>query len=364
MEKVIGLITTNYTTKKPSALSSARPVASLPYLGRYRVVDFALSNMVNCGISTVGMIMPYNYRSLIDHVGSGREWGLNRKKGGLFLLPGSAYGTSRRGARFLLRDLIQNKAYIERGTGDLIILSSANFVYNMDYADLVAAHRAGGADVTVLTKTATEANADVTGFEVADGRVKGVHDGVEAGDVASLDCIVMGREYLLQLLDWYRESDFLDLFEAMTQDFGRISVATCDYEGYVAAIFNNDIYFKSNMDMLDSKLLAEVFPVTRPVKTKAHDNAPAKFATGSKVTNTAVAGSCRIAGTVTNSVLGRSVIVEEGAVVNNSIIMQSCVIKSGAVIENAIVDRNNVVPAGTSLKGTPESLLIKEKPVG
>ena len=110
MEKLLGVITANYSTKYPSVLSETRPVASLPYLGRYRVVDFALSNMVNAGIRTVGMIMPYNYRSLIDHIGSGRDWDLNRKKGGLFILPGSAFGTSRTGARFLLRDWVAERA--------------------------------------------------------------------------------------------------------------------------------------------------------------------------------------------------------------------------------------------------------------
>ncbi len=96
MEKLLGVITANYSTKYPSVLSEARPAASVPFLGRYRVVDFALSNMVNAGIKTVGTIMPYNYRSLIDHIGSGRDWDLNRKKGGLFILPGSAFGTSAR----------------------------------------------------------------------------------------------------------------------------------------------------------------------------------------------------------------------------------------------------------------------------
>ena len=103
MEKLLGIITANYSTKYPTVLSEARPVASMPFLGRYRVVDFALSNMVNSGVRTVGMVMPYNYRSLIDHVGSGKPWMLDRKGGGLFVLPGSAFGTLGEGhVRFAL----------------------------------------------------------------------------------------------------------------------------------------------------------------------------------------------------------------------------------------------------------------------
>lgn len=361
MEKSIGIITANYSTKYPSVLSETRPVASLPFLGRYRVVDFALSNMVNCGIRTVGMIMPYNYRSLIDHIGSGRDWDLNRKKGGLFILPGSAFGTSRTGSRFLLRDLEHNKVFLERSDSDLVIISSASFVYNMDYGKLIEAHRASGANITVLTQSAREKDVDVTGFNVDDGRVRGIRHGVEFGNTAFLDCFVIGREFLLQLLDWYEQTDYLDLFEAMASDYERVDVRTFNFDGYVAPIFDKDVYFKSNMDMLDPAISDELFPPERPIKTKAHDNAPAKFEIGSRVSNSRVSGSCRIKGTVSNSILGRSVVVETGAVVNNAIVMQSCVIKSGARVENAIVDRNNVVPAGTELRGTPEALFIKEK---
>lgn len=359
--KAIGVITANYSTKYPTVLSEARPPASMPFLGRYRVVDFALSNMVNCGIRTVGIIMPYNYRSLIDHVGSGREWDLNRKKGGLFVLPGSAFGTSRTGSRFLLRDLVHNKACLERSTADYVVVTSANFVYNADYRRIIEAHENSGADITVLTRKAEDKDVDVSGFSVEDGRVKGVKHGVEFGDTAFLDCFVIGRNLLLQMLEWYAQTDYLDLFEALAADYARVKVLTLDYPGYVAAIFNKDAYFKANMDLLDPKVSAELFPVERPVRTKAHDNAPAKFEAGSRVSNARVSGSCRIYGSVTNSILGRGVIVESGATINNAIVMQGCIVESGARIENAIVDRDNKIPARTELRGTPDALFIKGK---
>ena len=362
MDKLLGIITANYSTKYPSALSESRPAASVPFMGRYRLVDLALSNMVNCGIHTIGMVMPYNYRSLIDHIGSGRDWDLSRKQGGLFILPGSAFGTSRTGSRFLLRDLEHNRVFLERGTCDLVLLSSANFVYNMDYDDLIAAHRATGADITVLTQQATRKDVDITGFTCEGGRVKGVKHGVEPGDTGFLDCFVMGREFLLQLLDWYQQTDYLDLFEAMAADYDRVDVRTCDFGGYAEGIFNKDTYFKSNMDLLDPAVASKVFPEGRAIRTKNHDNAPAKLELGSHVANSRISGSCRIYGTVTNSILGRGVVIEPGAVVNNSIVMQSCIVRSGARVENAIVDRNNEVPAGTEIKGTSEAPYVKEKP--
>ena len=360
MAKTIGLITANYSTKFPSALTDSRPVASVPFLGRYRAVDFALSNMVNCGIRTLGMVMPYNYRSLIDHVGSGREWNLTRKSGGLFILPGSAFGTSRTGSRFLLRDLSHNKAFLERDNADLVVCSTANWIYSIDYNEVFAAHEASGADITVLTQPAKDKDIDVAGFEVVDGRVKGVKHGVVFGDTAFLDSFVIGREKLLELLDWYNANDYLDLFEALAGDYDRVNVQAYDFEGYAAPIFNKDTYFKANMDMLDPKITHELFSV-RPVMTKAHDNQPARIGTTANVTNSRISGSCIIRGTVVNSVLGRNVVVEEGATISNAIVMQGCKVESGAVIENAIVDRNNRVPAGTELRGTPEAIFIQGK---
>mgnify|MGYP002521794359 CR=1 FL=1 len=361
MQKVVGLITCNYSGKATGPLTEYRPIASLPYLGRYRLVDFALSNMVNAGIRTVGMIMPYNYRSLIDHVESGKDWDLDRKNGGLFILPGSAFGTSRTGARFLLRDLVHNKVYFTRSKADYVILSSANFVYNMDLDKLYDAHIASGADVTVLTSTASQAYEDVVGFDVADGRVTGVHNGVNFGGTAVLDCFIISRQLLLDMFDWYAPTDYLDLFEAMAGDFGRVNVQTLGFDGYTAAVFPKKSYFKSNMDFLDPKVSDEVFPADRFIKTKAHDTPPAKYEIGSHVTNSRVSSGCRIYGTVTDSILGRDIIVEAGATVRNSIVMQGCIIKSGARVENAIVDRGNTVPAGTELRGTPEDVLVKEK---
>lgn len=360
MVKAIGLITANYSTKFPSPLTDSRPAASIPFLGRYRAVDFALSNMVNCGIRTVGMVMPYNYRSLIDHVGSGREWGLARKGGGLFILPGSAFGTSRTGSRFLLRDLAHNKIFLERDTAELVVVSTCNWVYNMDYDQLFEAHLASGADITVLTQDARDKDVDVSSFEVADGRVTGIKHGAAFGDTAFLDCFVIGREKLLELLDWYAANDYLDLFEALAGDYDRVCVKPFEFEGYAAPIFNKDTYFKANMDMLDPKITHELFS-DRPIMTKAHDNQPAKFVTGAKVSNSRISGSCRIYGTVTNSILGRGVIVEKDAVVNNAIVMQGCVIKSGAKVEYAIVDRNNTVPEGTEIKGTESAIFVKDK---
>lgn len=361
MPKAIGLVTCNYTTASKDDVFSGRPVASMPYLGRYRLVDFALSNMVNAGIRNVGMIMPNNYRSLVDHVGSGKDWDLDRKNGGLFIMPGTAFGTSRTGARFLIRDLVQNREFFTKNSEEYVVLATANFICNVDVKKLIADHEASGANITVLTKKAScDGNIDVVTFDVEDGRVKSMRQGVKFDQDAFLDYAVISRELLLELLDSFAAVDHLDLFEALNSEYGRFRVVAANFDGYMKPIFDKPSYYKANMDLLDPEVLGELADA-RPIKTKAHDNPPAKYEPGCKVSNSLIASGDRIYGAVQSSVLGRNVIVEPGASVRNSVLMQGVIVKTGAKIENAIIDKNNIVPAGTELRGTDDDILYLKK---
>jgi len=361
MPKAIGLVTCNYTTASKDDVFLGRPVASMPYLGRYRLVDFALSNMVDAGIRNVGMIMPNNYRSLVDHVGSGKDWDLDRKNGGLFIMPGTAFGTSRTGARFLIRDLAQNREFFVKNHEKYVVLSTANFICSVDINGLIAKHEETGANITVLTKKAKCAeNIDVVTFEVEDGRVKSMKQGAKFGEVVFLDYAVIERTLLLELIDSFAATDHLDLFEALNSEYGRFRVMAAEFDGYMKPIFDKASYFQANMDLLDPEVLAELTNA-RPIKTKAHDNPPAKYEPGCKVSNSLIASGDRIYGSVQGSVLGRNVIVEPGASVRNAVIMQGVTVKSGAKIENAIIDKANVVPAGTELRGTDGDILYLKK---
>ena len=362
MPKAIGLVTCNYTTASKDDVFSGRPVASMPYLGRYRLVDFALSNMVNAGIRNVGMIMPNNYRSLVDHVGSGKDWDLDRKNSGLFIMPGTAFGTSRTGARFLIRDLVQNREFFTKNSEEYVVLATANFICNVDVKKLIADHEASGANITVLTKKAScDGNIDVVTFDIEDGRVKSMRQGVKFDQDAFLDYAVISRELLLELLDSFAAVDHLDLFEALNSEYGRFRVMAAEFDGYMKPIFDKASYFQANIDLLDTDVLEELSPSGRHIKTKAHDNPPAKYEPGAKVSNVLVSSGDRIYGSVQSSVLGRNVIVEPGVSVRHSVIMQGVVVEAGAQIENAIIDKNNVVPAGTELRGTDGDILYLKK---
>jgi glucose-1-phosphate adenylyltransferase len=361
MAQAIGIITANYSTQNSSMLTDVRPAASLPYAGRYRLIDFPMSNLVNCGVRTVGVVMPYNYRSIIDHIGSGKDWSLDRKNGGLFILPGSAFGSTREGSRFLLRDIDFNRLFLDRATEPYVIVSSSNVIFNMDYDPLIDCHASTGADITIVTRKATCDDPNLSSAWIEDGRVKGMHRGTKYGEDEFLDTFIIKREVLLKALDWYAAVSHLDLFEALAQDFDKVNVMDYQFNGYAASIFTTQGYFRHSMELLDPKIAEELFPEGRPVMTKAHDTPPAKYETGSRVRNSLVSAGSRISGSITGSILGRGVRVERGATVRNSLIGQGVVIESGAIIENAIVDRNNFIPAGTELRGTPEAVLVKEK---
>ena len=164
--KAIGYITANYSSTYGSVLLKDRPIASVPFLGRYRLIDFPLSNMMNAGIKTVGVVMPGNYRSLIDHVGSGKDWGLDRKKGGLFMVPGNAYGTTKGGMRFLLRDIISNKTLFQRSDKPYVVMMGTNIIFNMDLNTIIEAHENSGAQMTVVYCKATRNVDDETKLQI------------------------------------------------------------------------------------------------------------------------------------------------------------------------------------------------------
>lgn len=362
MDNVIGLITANYATPDLAELTRQRTSATLPFGGRYRLVDFALSNMVNAGIHTVGVIMPYS-SSILDHVGSGSDWDLDRKNGGIFFLTGSVYGigNANSSARFALRDIGRNLVYLARSPAPYVIVTASNTVYNMNYLDLVQTHINSGADITMAYHLADEDDRDVTGLKLQDDRVVGITNGVKQGDAAFLDCFVIGRKQLLNIVDWYRAIDYLDIFQILSEDFGKMQVGIHRFEGYAKSIFSVRSYAGRSMDLLRPEVREELFPKNAPIVTKVADAPPAQYTAQAKVRNAIIPAGCFIDGTVEQSILFRGVRVNRGAVVRNSIIMQSCVIEEGACVENAVIDRNNHIRAGSVLKGTPEERMVLGK---
>lgn len=360
--KAIGYITANYSGDAPSKLLAKRPLASVPFMGRYRLIDFPLSNMTNAGIKTVGLVMPGNFRSIIDHVGHGKEWMLDRKKGGLFLLPGNPYGTTKTGMRFLLRDIITNKSIFERTDKPYVVMMGTNIVFNMDLNAIIDAHEQSGAGITMVYVKAERPHSEIVALNIGDrGRVQSIKVGCEYGDNKFLDCFIINRDLLLDIIKNYQSADYLDFFEAIEGDFNRIDVCSYEFKGLAVGIFDEKTYYRRSMEQLDPRVNDQLFVKDRPIRTKAHDAAPAKYSAGSNATNSLISAGCKIDGTVRGSIISRGCTVESGASVVNSIIMQGCHIKSGARVENAIIDKDNIVSENIELRGTPDDILVVGK---
>ena len=365
MGNVIGLLSTNYTGAMYGKLIADRPVASIPFGGRYRLIDFPLSSMVNSGINTVGVITPSNYRSLADHLNMGREWGLNTKQGGMFMLPGAVHGLKDTTARFSLRDVILNTEFFRRADEDTVLICAANRVYNMDFRPAIAQHEKSGAAVTLLYKTiAAEKTATAHGLFLGisgDGRVTAIADSAQGEANVFLDSMLIQRRVILDFIECYRNLDYIDMMDILAANLGQLHVDTWRYTGYEHAVDHAQDYLSVSQDLLDPEIQKELFLGDRPIYTKTQDSPPAKYLPGACVKNSLVAASCVISGTVEGSTLFRGVSVGEGAVVRNCVIMQHCAIGAGAVVENIICDKNVTISPGVKLSGSEKSPFVVGK---
>lgn len=353
--KTIGLISANYQGEGFGALTEERTLASLPYGGRYRLIDFALSNMANSGITTVGVISPYTSGSLIDHIGIGNPWSLGRKNGGLFLMPGSVYGVQAKGSRFLIRDMTKNIKFFERDDADYVIISSSTDVYNMDFKPLIKYHSESDKPMTVVYKKIPKGE-EYDGYFI---------DIDESGKVTSLltesygwsnyfmDCCIVDREFMLEFLKWFGALEYMDMFDVVRDNLDVFEVDSFEFRGYFGKVRNTSDLLKVNQDMTDYVIRNEVFcNPERMIYTKTQDEAPVFYQPGSDVRNSTISAGCNIEGTVENSTIFRSVNIGKGAVVRNSVIMMHCDIGEGAVLDNVICDKYVTINDGVKIYGS------------
>jgi len=359
MKNVMGVIYTGENDARLRELTLIRAIAALPVAGRYRVIDFLVSSMVNSGMKNVGVIMQKNYHSLMDHLGSGKEWDLHGKNDGLHILPpfltrenvGVYTGT--------LDALRSNADYLNRSKQEYVVFSGSNIIYNAHLDEFVKYHQATGADVTVMyTKDASmkrdEYGTYLTIAEdgtVTDIEVEPTHPNLE---MTYMEVVVMKRELLRSLVDKgvaHGFHDFRrDVLLRMVQE-GKARVNAWEYTGPCWRLDSVQSFFKFNMDVLDADNRRRLFPADLPVYTKVRDEMPARYGEGSSVVNSLVADGCIIEGTVENCILARGVRVAAGAHVKNCIIMQDGQIHAGAEIENCILDKQAVIKRNARLIG-------------
>lgn len=360
--KALGIIFPNsYDTLMPE-LANERLMASIPFASRYRMIDFVLSSMVNAGIDNVSLVVRNNYLSLLDHLGSGREWDLTRKNGGLNIVPPFSQKTSKvYGGR--VDALVGIADFLKRQKEDYVVLSDANLAVNFDFEALVMAHIEKGADVTVAYRKAAVPAISEDVFvnnqefyytlDVEDGRVKDIkiNETSEEEKNLSMNMYVLSKDLLFDLIkEAHVKGNVFFERDVLLPKLDKLNVQAFEFTGYVAAFHDLASYFKANMDLLEQENLEGLFgPAT--IYTKVRDDNPTRYVKGAKVKNTMAADGCIIEGKVENCILFRGVKIAKGAKVKNCILMQDTVVGEDAELEYVITDKDVTITKDVELEG-------------
>ena len=360
MGNVLGLVFANMHDTTLGDKTKNRTMGSVMFGGRYRLIDFPLSNMVNSGISEVGVITKSNYQSLLDHLGSAREWDLARKKGGLYILPpfGNVESTLYRGR---IEALYGAMSFIKHSRAKYVILSDCDVVTNIDYKPIVAAHIESGADITAVAHTGVYSSEDIktsTVFNVdADKNVTSVliNPDISGTCTTSLNVFVMSMDFLIETVNDAMARGNVSFERNILQEKCReLKIKIYEYDNYFSKLNSPESYFKSNMALLEPENARKLFVPKRSIYTKVSDNAPVKYDLDSKVSNSLIADGCIIEGEVENSVLFRGVKVGKGAKVKNCILMQGTVVGDNAELNYLITDKNVSICENHILTSSPQ----------
>ena len=362
--KVMGIIFANDGSLE--GLTYNRTTASVPFGGRYRQVDFALSNLTAAGVRRIGIICRHHYQSLINHIGAGEEWGLELEEGGLeFLTPYAMSATD--SYRGKLESLYSAMNVLTFGDEDeYVIMTGSTILCNIDMKDVLASHIASGKDITVVTKPGIANGSKQLDLALkldSKGEVQDIAVDYAAGAdyLASMDIFVLSKKWLAEQV---REHIARNLFH-MDRDLvlglwqkGDVSINVYQFPG--VALYNESVaeYFQNTMALIDTKIRHDVFGYNHPVFTRVRDRVPTFYGEDSAVGNTVLADGCMIDGKVSNSVLFRNVTVCPGAEVSDCVIMNDAVIGEGAELKYVILDKDVTVRPGAKLIGTADNPVI------
>ena len=359
IDNAFGLIVTGERTTRLKDLTLSRSTAAVPFGGRYRAIDFILSNMVNAGMTSVGLITEKNYHSLMDHLGSGKEWDLHRKRDGLFILPPFMTKDNAgvfRGAVDAIRSVL---GYVRRTQEEYVVLSWARVVLNTDLVPMMEQHLGKGADITILyaedgSLQPEEQSQDLRLIMDEKGRVTDMElDAYRPRSVnQSCDVMILKKELLEYLVE--------EAFARGEYDFHRdillkkcrtLNIMGFKHSGFLTRLESIESYFSGNMALLNPDVQAELFNPQHPIYTKVKDEVSARYSVSAQVKNSLVADGCVIEGLVENSILFRGVHVRPGARIYNSIVMQGAELCENTLLDHVILDKGVKILPGRSLQG-------------
>ena len=358
----IGIIFPNSYDSLVPELAGDRLMASIPFAGRYRIIDFLLSSLANCGISNIAIVVRENYHSLMDHLGSGRAWDLLRKNGGLSIFPPYAEKNMKvySGRVEALESILP---YLKSKKEKYVIMMDANIAVDFDFNAMLAEHIESGADVTIayteqeipaeLIRAGVHGDMYYT-LKLDDGRVRRIFMNSEmcGKQNLSMNIYIMDREALIDKIHaaFVRGYSYFER-DILAPRLEKYNIRGYKYDGYYARICGLKSYFDENMKLLDDENLDALFTGGQ-IYTKIRDDNPTRYINGCKTKNNLVADGCVIEGDVENCVLFRGVKIAKGAKIRNSVLMQDTVVKAGARLDYVVTDKNVTIEVGQELKGT------------
>ena len=348
-------------------LTEKRTMASLPFGGRYRQVDFALSNLTCAGVRHLGIITRHSYQSLMHHIGSGEEWGLELGEGALeFLTPYAQSVTD--SYRGKLESLASAMDFLEYGNEDYVVIIDSAILSNVDLNKVVAAHAASGKDVTVVAKAGicngtkkVDLALKLENGEIADMAVDYI---APAGYLASMDIFVLNKKWLIEQVKECVARNLYHMDRNLVMggwSRGVVSVNVYEHDG--VALFNESVdeYYHNTLSLLDKDIRHDLFGANHPVYTKVRDRVPCYYGEDAELDDCLIADGCMLEGKVEDSVLFRQVTICEDAEVEDCIIMNDCVIGKGAKLKYVILDKEVTVTPGAKLSGTKEHPIVIKK---
>ena len=356
----VGVIFSNIHDENIPELSRHRTMASIPYGGRYRLIDFMLSNYVNSGITTVGIVTKYNYQSLMDHLGSGKDWDLARKDGGIILLPPYSDETDAPYSN-RLEALKGITGFLNHRNEEYVVISDCDGIARVNVAEILRYHEEKGADITLVYReeeTPVEAKSYLTLTCDEENRVKGIKLNPKTKNKAKSDVyiniMVLNREFLINIIQDAVTRGLTSFGkDILAKNVDTLKIYGYAFKGYYAGISSLPKYYAHSMELLSKEVRDELFGA-RDIYTKVRDSAPSKYMDGAEVKNSLISDGCVIEGTVENCILFRGVKIGRGSVVKDSIIMQDSVVGSNVHLECVITDKNVVIRDRRQLAGCAE----------
>lgn len=360
LRNTLGIVNIEGTNVQFGDIMGHRGVQAYGFLGRYRIIDFVLSNMSNSGITEFQVYMPAKMRSTIQHVGTGKHYNINSKRGKLRLLnsttnPNSIYQHD-------IKAFSDNFHYIENSQKEYVLIAPSYFIYSQDYTKLQEEHVQSGADITVLYKNVTNAKENFIGCQTLkfgeDKRIVEFDDnhGKYKNRPISLEAYFMKRTVFLELIKRAKSVSALYWLKDILRDVvDQYKIMGYAHRDYVACINNVNTYYHTQLELLDRDIRKLLFKNNWPIYTQTSDSSPCLYGPLADIKGSLISNGTNINGQVENSVIDRDVVIEEGVVVKNSIIMNGVVIKNGANIENAIIDKATKIVHPVDIKGSEDA---------